>query len=76
MQQNCMSMSNDVGYVRRYDGENSIKNVPYLFNGSEHSANGYSDSDLKRMYLSREELNSRTNAATKPVTQQEVLKYR
>jgi hypothetical protein len=76
MQQNCMSMSNDVGYVRRYDGENSIKNVPYLFNGSEHSANGYSDSDLKRMYLSREELNSRTNASTKPVTQQEVLKYR
>jgi len=69
-----------VGYVRRYDGDNSVKNVPYLFKNDERSSNGssngYSDSDLKRMYLTREELNSRTNAATKPVTQQDVLKYR
>jgi hypothetical protein len=77
MQQNCMSMSNDVGYVRRYDGDNSVKNVPHLFkNDGNDSRNGYSDSDLKRMYLTREELNSRTNAATQPVTQQTVLKYR
>jgi len=71
-----MSMSNDVGYVKRYDDDNSIKNMPYMFNGSDQRPNGYSDSDLKRMYLTREDLNSRVNKATEPVTQQDVLKYR
>jgi len=76
MQKNCMSMSNDVGYVKRFDDDNTIKNVPHMFNGSQQKPTGYSDSDLKRMYLTREDLNSRVNKATVPVTQQDVLKYR
>jgi hypothetical protein len=79
MQKNCMSMSNDIGYVRRYDGDNSVKNVPYTFKNANQRVvglPGYSDSDLKSMYLTREELNSRTNTATMPETQQNILKYR
>jgi hypothetical protein len=78
MQQNCTSMSNDIGYVRRYELE-PVKNVPYSFTSLSQrrpeTTPAYSDSDLKRMYLTREELNSRTNAAMEPTTQHDVLKY-
>lgn len=78
MQQNNMSMSNDVGYVRRYDAEPSIRNVPHNFTNTNQHRNipGYSDSDLKRLYLSREELNAKTMSATQPITQAEVMKYK
>ena len=76
MQQNCMSMSNDIGYVKRYEND-TITNVPYNMNGViTQKPIGYSDSDLKRMYLTREDLNSRTNSAKTPVTQEDILKYR
>jgi hypothetical protein len=77
MQQNNMSMSNDVGYVRKYDGNTSVSSVPQMFTSlNQRGAAGYSDSDLKRMYLTREELDSRKTAASAPMTQEEVLKYR
>lgn len=78
MKKNCMSMCNDVGYVCRYENE-PVGNTPQMFrNMNERGTDmaGYSDSDLKRMYLTREELNARTNAATQPMDQHEVLKYR
>jgi len=77
MKQNCASMCNDVGYVRRYDGESVIKTVPSGFASLDQKAEeGYSDSDLKRLYLSREELNSKKMGATRPITQEDILKYR
>ena len=77
MQQNNMSMSNDVGYVRRFDAEPSIRNVPHHFTSmNQRDVPGYSDSDLKRLYLSREELNAKTMSATQPMTQAEIMKYR
>jgi hypothetical protein len=79
MRKNCMSMSNDIGYVCRYEME-SVGNTPQMFarlnDRPKNMPTGYSDSDLKRMYLTREELNARTNAATQPIDQAEVLKYR
>jgi hypothetical protein len=76
MQQNNMSMSNDVGYVRRFDAE-SIRNVPHNFTSmNQRDVSGYSDSDLKRLYLSREELNAKTMKASQPITQAEIMKYR
>lgn len=79
MRQNCMSMSNDVGYVRRYNNE-PIQNVPYTFTSSpslvDRNIPGYSDSDLKRLYLSREDLHAKTMSAKQPVTQEDIIKYR
>jgi len=52
MERNFKDACNDVGYVERYVGEN----VPAATTGRRVVNN---DSDLKQMYLSREQLNNR-----------------
>lgn len=78
MRQNCLNMSNDVGYVRRYEIE-PVKATPFIFKKWNERASekvqGYPDSDLKRMYLTREELNSRVTTDT-PITQEDIIRYR
>jgi hypothetical protein len=65
IKQNLKEASNDVGYVQRFTdlGNNSM---PYLYK-SYNDANkpfGYQTSDLKELYLSREQLDARRLAPT------------
>jgi len=68
MKYNCMNVSNDVGFTRRYVNENLAASI-----GIQNPV-GYANSDLKEMYLSREELDTKTEY--KFNTQEELLKYR
>ena len=65
MKYNCMNVSNDVGFSRRNEMSMSMS-----VSGSEWSES----SDLKTMYMSREELNNRSAYSYK--TQEELLKYK
>jgi hypothetical protein len=65
MKYNCMNVSNDVGFSRRNEMSMSV---------SVSSSEWIESSDLKTMYMSREELNNRS--AYSYNTQEELLKYR
>jgi hypothetical protein len=75
MQYNFSNMSNDIGYYVRYDDLPNIQsgnivdypvNTPYLYSSASDKTKpfGYVDTDLKQLYLSREELYSRRIAPT------------
>lgn len=61
MKYNYRESSNDVGYFKRYQDTPKEYNVPFLYPSfiSNETPNGYQNSDLKSMYLSREQLNAR-----------------
>ena len=59
MKYNCMNMSNDVGYINRFDGSSHGPNVPQTFTSMTES--NKNQSDLMNMYLSRETLNKKTD---------------
>lgn len=66
LQQNFRAACNDVGYFERFHPEGSSNskmgaNTPYRFSSYLDNSNpqSYANSDLKDMYLSREQLNSR-----------------
>ena len=80
MEDDFRNASNDVGYYERFSeqirAQNDTKSVypqkgtPYLYADTADSARplGYSDSDLKAIYLTREELDARrTTAAFRPM---------
>jgi hypothetical protein len=59
---NRLQTANDAGYFKRYgDDDSSSYSTPYLYQtpGSKQKPQGYSSSDLKDMYLSREQLQAR-----------------
>ena len=78
MEADFRNASNDVGYYERFadqiradNGEKSVSGTPYLYSGVSDTAKpfGYSESDLKSIYLSREELDARRmTAAFVPTT--------
>ena len=73
MKSNYIESSTDVGYTKRYgDIEGSTYKAPYMYKSYIDTSKpyGYDDSDLKNMYLSREQLNARMVA---PVITQEEL---
>jgi hypothetical protein len=79
MRENFKEACNDVGYFERFspttmDGKEKIKSTPYMYSSYTDGTKpqGYANSDLKEMYLSREQLNSRKIAPT--VTQDQLLK--
>ena len=81
MEVNFREASNDAGYYKRYTGtplDNSEKmydnTSPYLFDSFLDNSKpfGYASSDLKNLYLSREQLNSRKISPV--ITQEEILK--
>jgi hypothetical protein len=82
MQYNFRESSNDIGYYKRpldvLDIQSNlvsdIKNKPYSFNSVLDSTKpiGYSTSDLKDTYLTREQLNSRKISPV--ITQEQLLK--
>jgi hypothetical protein len=70
MEYNFRNSSNDIGYYVRHEDLPNIQsgnivdfvsNMPYLYNSpmDTNKPLGYSDTDLKQLYLSREELESR-----------------
>jgi len=72
MKYNCMNMSNDVGFTRRYTND-PVTNTPTTGPALIPPV-GYETSDLKNLYLSAEELDSKKAYEFK--TQEELLKYR
>jgi hypothetical protein len=61
-QYNRLQTANDAGYFKRYaDPESSSYSTPFLYQtaGSTQKPQGYSTSDLKDVYLSREQLQAR-----------------
>ena len=77
MKYNCAQAANDVGYVVRYsDLGNTTHSTPYVYSSvtqMERPA-GYRGSDLKDMYISREQLQSRMIAPE--ITQAELFSLR
>jgi len=65
MKQNFKEASNDVGYVKRFNDFN-YNTMPYLYKSYDDNIKpfGYQTSDLKDLYLSREELDSHRIAPT------------
>ena len=74
MEADFRNASNDVGYYERFADQirqdNPASGTPYLYTSVEEKAQplGYSESDLKSIYLTREELDARrSTAAFRPV---------
>ena len=65
MKYNFTQTATDAGYVKRYtdlnlDNSKKVYSTPYLFkNDTSAPPANYSTSDLKELYLSREQLNAR-----------------
>lgn len=71
MKQNFTEASNDIGYVKRFNEPNiSSFSTPYLYKSVDDNKKpkGYENSDLKELYLSREQLDSRKIASNKGTT--------
>jgi hypothetical protein len=75
MKYNYTKSANDNGYFKRYADTPKEYNVPFIYPSfvSETQPNGYQQSDLKQMYLTREQLNARKVAPV--ITQEEIMKY-
>jgi hypothetical protein len=69
MEADFRNASNDVGYYERFADQirqdNDGSGTPYLYKSVEEKAHplGYSESDLKSIYLTREELDARRSTA-------------
>lgn len=75
MEYNFRESCNDSGYYKRYDDIlNKSGSVPYTFTSSTDNSKpfGYSSSDLKDLYLSREQLNS--SKISPVITQEELIR--
>jgi len=66
LKQNFLAACNDVGYFQRFtpeeiDRKDTVKSSPYMYNSFSDTAKptGYVNSDLKDLYLSREQLNAK-----------------
>ena len=76
MEFNKKESENDVGYyIRQDDLINKSSNTPFLYSSyvDESKPIGYETSDLKEIYLSREQLSARMVAPT--ITQQDIMEY-
>jgi hypothetical protein len=61
IENNFKEAQNDIGYIRRYANEKGEPNNKYIYKSviDEKKPFGYENSDLKEMYLSKEQLNAR-----------------
>jgi len=78
-EQNFKEACNDTGYTKRYtpnqiDGRDPVSNTPFKYSSYFDNSKpvGYSNSDLKDLYLSREELNARRQVPA--ITQDDLIK--
>jgi len=79
MKYNCVQSATDAGYTKRYtDLDNGTYSTPYIassfVDNTESKAKGYQTSDLKELYLTKEQLQSRMVAPE--ITQDELLKMK
>lgn len=80
MKYNCIQSANDAGYYRRYINDNGTKenpySTPYIFPSYVDTSKpvGYQTSDLKEIYLSREQLHARMVAPE--ITQEQLQRQR
>jgi len=81
MEYNFREACNDAGYYKRYtdiplnSNEKMLNNTnPYMFNSflDNNKPFGYVNSDLKNLYLSREQLNARKISPV--ITQEEIMR--
>lgn len=81
MEFNFREASNDAGYYKRFtdtplNGSDKMldNTTPYMFNSFLDNSKpfGYADSDLKNLYLSREQLNARKISPV--ITQEEIIR--
>jgi hypothetical protein len=78
IKQNFLAAANDVGYYQRFSPSDvnldKTYSPPYTYTSYTETSKppGYSNSDLKDLYLSREQLNSRKVSPS--ITQYELLK--
>jgi hypothetical protein len=74
MKYNCVQTATDAGYLKRYADLNQgeTHSTPYLFPTyeSKNRPKGYQDSDLKELYLTRDQLQARMIAPE--ITQSEL----
>lgn len=75
MKYNCIQSANDAGYYRRFINNDSEKaySTPYIYPSYVDTSKpqGYETSDLKEIYLSREQLQARMVAPE--ITQEQLL---
>lgn len=75
MKYNCIQSANDAGYIRRYTNDVSDKphSTPYLYPSfvDTNKPEGYENSDLKELYLTKEQLQARM--VSPQITQAELL---
>jgi hypothetical protein len=74
MKYNCTQSATDSGYLKRYaDLENNSYSTPYISNSfvDNTKPSGYQTSDLKDLYLTREQLQARMVAPE--ITQEEFI---
>lgn len=77
MKYNCIQTSTDSGYIKRYaDLDSSSYSTPFVYPTYENKQKpkGYQDSDLKELYLTRDQLQARMIAPE--ITQAELYKKR
>jgi hypothetical protein len=74
MQADSIMYANDVGFYKRYADEPQTYGQPYLYKSYVDNTTppGYTTSDLKELYISREQLNARKISPV--ITQEELLK--
>lgn len=77
MKYNMTEACNDVGYYKRYT-EPPVSNLPsghHIYKSNmDNTSSGIMSSDLKELYMSREQLNSRK--ISPGITQEEILRSR
>ena len=78
MKYNRMQSATDAGYIKRFDdlSKEQVHSTPYMFTSYLDTTKpaGYQTSDLKELYLTREQLESRMVAPE--ITQEELLKLK
>lgn len=77
MKFNCVQAANDAGYFKRYaDLLTDSNTTPYVYNSTNKTEkpHGYQASDLKDLYISREELQA--NLVAPEITQEQLFKLR
>jgi hypothetical protein len=78
MKYNCIQTATDAGYLKRYAdlSDGSSHSTPFLYPTYENKQKpkGYEDSDLKELYLTRDQLQARMFAPE--ITQSELYKQK
>lgn len=77
MKYNCTQSATDAGYLKRYaDLEHNSYSTPYISNSFVDNTKpiGYQTSDLKELYLTREQLQARMVAPE--ITQEQILQMK